>query len=149
MTEYKTFDDYVRNVFKIEPREITHISPEEQKKKTFKITADELINIWNELTELKSDNDARKFAMAMSEKVEKKLRQENTELQEKYDTCLRENTGLKIHSAYVEKKFTKVKEIIKKLKALYFSPVVTKDDVKRQDEILEEAKQFLSDIKEG
>lgn len=30
MTEYKKFDDYVRNVFKIEPTELTHISPEEQ-----------------------------------------------------------------------------------------------------------------------
>ena len=57
MTEYKTFDDYVRNIFKIEPTELTHISPEEQKKKTVEITADELINIWNELTELKVENE--------------------------------------------------------------------------------------------
>lgn len=54
MTEYKTFDDYVKNTFNIEPRELTHISPEEQKKKTVVITVDELINIWNELTELKA-----------------------------------------------------------------------------------------------
>lgn len=54
MTEYKTFDDYVKNTFNIEPRELTHISPEEQKKKTVAITVDELINIWNELTELKA-----------------------------------------------------------------------------------------------
>jgi hypothetical protein len=40
---------------------------------------------------------------------------------------------------------TKATEIIKKLKALYLSPVVTKDDVKRQDEILAEAEQFLKD----
>ena len=53
MTDYKTFDDYVKNTFNIEPRELTHISPEEQKKKTVVITVDELINIWNELTELK------------------------------------------------------------------------------------------------
>ena len=33
-----------------------------------------------ENTELKADNDARKFSMAMSEKVEKQLREENTEL---------------------------------------------------------------------
>lgn len=38
----------------------------------------------------------------------------------------------------------KAKEIIKKLKALYLTPVVTKDDVKRQDEILEEVEQFLN-----
>ena len=35
-----------------------------------------------ELAELKSDNDARKFAMAMSEKVEKKLREEITKAKE-------------------------------------------------------------------
>lgn len=35
------------------------------------------------------------------------------------------------------------KEIIKKLRVLYFSPVVTNDDVKRQDEILNEVEQFL------
>ena len=33
--------------------------------------------------ELKADNDARKFAMAMSEKVEKQLRNENEKLKEK------------------------------------------------------------------
>ena len=38
------------------------------------------------------------------------------------------------------------KKIIKNLKTLYFSPVVTKDDVKRQDEILNEAEQFLKEI---
>lgn len=53
MIEFKTFDDYVRNFFKLESTELTHISPEEQKKKTVAITVDELINIWNELTELK------------------------------------------------------------------------------------------------
>lgn len=37
---------------------------------------------------------------------------ENAELKEKYDTCLRENTGLKIHSAYVEKKLTEAKKYI-------------------------------------
>lgn len=35
-----------------------------------------------ENAELKADNDARKFAMAMSEKVEKKLRQENAKAKE-------------------------------------------------------------------
>lgn len=62
MTEYKTFDDYVRCIFKIEPTELTHISPEEQKKKTVKITADELINIWNELSELEKEVELWKKA---------------------------------------------------------------------------------------
>ena len=34
---------------------------------------------------LKADNDARKFAMAMSEKVEKQLREENTKLKTDYE----------------------------------------------------------------
>ena len=37
-----------------------------------------------ENAELKADNDARRFAMAMSEKVEKQLREENAELKEKF-----------------------------------------------------------------
>lgn len=60
MTEYKTFDDYVKNTFSIEPRELTHLSPEEQKKKTVAITVDELINIWNEITELKVQTEKMK-----------------------------------------------------------------------------------------
>lgn len=36
-----------------------------------------------ENAELKADNDARKFAMAMSEKVEKHLREENADLKER------------------------------------------------------------------
>ena len=43
-----------------------------------------------ELAELKADNDARKFAMAMSEKVEGKLQKENAELEaqiEKMKNC--------------------------------------------------------------
>lgn len=43
------------------------------------------------------------------------LQKENADLKAKYDTCLRENTGLKIHSAYVEKKLANAKEIIKLL----------------------------------
>ncbi len=44
-----------------------------------------------ENAELKADNDARKFAMAMSEKVEKQLRKENAELKEKLkpENCLK------------------------------------------------------------
>lgn len=38
--------------------------------------------ICKENAELKADNDARKFAMFMSEKVEKQLREENAELKE-------------------------------------------------------------------
>lgn len=37
----------------------------------------------------------------------------------KYDTCLRENTGLKIHNAYVEKKLAEAKELLKRWERLY------------------------------
>ena len=40
-------------------------------------------DLQKENAELKADNDARKFAMAMSGKVEKQLREENAELKEK------------------------------------------------------------------
>lgn len=39
---------------------------------------------------------------------------------------------------------TEAKELIKKLRALYFSPVVTNDDIKRQDEILNEVEAFIN-----
>ena len=35
------------------------------------------------------------------------------------------------------------KEIIKKLLALYFSPLVTQDDLKKQDEIIKQAEDFI------
>lgn len=48
----------------------------------------------------------------------------------------------------LEKRLTEAKEIIKKLRALYFSPVVTNDDIKRQDEILAETEEFLKEVEE-
>lgn len=35
------------------------------------------------------------------------------------------------------------KEIIKKLLALHFSPIVTEDDLKKQDEIIKQAQDFI------
>ena len=46
-----------------------------------------------------------------------------------------------------DEQLTNAKELIKKLRTLYFNPVVTNDDVKRQNEILAEAEQFLGDEK--
>lgn len=43
---------------------------------------DHFKDVFDENVELKADNDARKFAMAMSEKVEKQLREENTKLKD-------------------------------------------------------------------
>lgn len=137
--------------------------------------------IEKENAELRADNDARKFAMAMSERVEKQLREENAELRKVAEfqqssnmsrhfenKKLKEglavgsilNKGLNsLNNTLAEERdkyrnmvfdkdeqLTTAKEIIKKLKMLYFSPVVTKDDVKRQDEILAEVEQFLSEV---
>ena len=67
------------------------------------------------------------------------LEKENARQKEKYDTCLRENTGLKIHSAYVEKKLTEAKAIIKIAREAYIksgiytmnSEPVYKEEVER------------------
>jgi Mg2+ and Co2+ transporter CorA len=69
---------------------------------------------------------------------DKKIAEEYTTLQERIEQLEKRNAELKEQNS-------KAKEIIKKLKALYFSPIVTKDDVKRQDEILEEAEQFINE----
>ena len=52
-----------------------------------------IIRLEKENAELKSDNDARKFAMAMSEKVEKQLREENAELKELIKNIIRVTWG--------------------------------------------------------
>ncbi len=67
------------------------------------------------------------------------LQKENAELKEKYDTCLRENTGLKIHNAYVEKKITKAKDYILKL-TTYLEGHTNYDF---EYELIKEVKQFL------
>ena len=47
---------------------------------TVEVNIKRIADLEKENAELKEDNDARKFAMAMSEKVEKQLREENAEL---------------------------------------------------------------------
>ena len=69
MTEYKTFDDYVIKVLHLEPTELTHISPEEQKTKMVKMSVDELITIWNELTEKDTDLKELKKELEQAKKV--------------------------------------------------------------------------------
>lgn len=54
------------------------------------------------------------FEAGYKEKVVE-LEAENEELKVKCDTYLRENTGLKIHSSYIEKKLTYAKTIIQDL----------------------------------
>lgn len=45
----------------------------------------------------------------------------------------------------LEEENKELKEIIKKLLALYFSPIVTKDDLKKQDEIIKRVKEFIKE----
>ena len=49
MTENEiiTFDDWVKNVLRIEPSQITHLSPEEQEKVSFTVSVNNLIKLWN------------------------------------------------------------------------------------------------------
>ena len=89
---------------------------------------------------------------ALFEQVEEEVKQkqrieelekENAELKEKYDTCLRENTGLKIHNAYVEKKLTEAKEIIRELLECYkyvtrFSEYANKKPIAKAEAFLKE-----------
>ena len=88
-----------------------------------------------------------KDAMNEAERILK----ENAKLKEKLkpENCLK----LLAKEGYVKftcengnehDQLTKAKEIIKKLKALFSFPIVTEDDIKRQDEILTEAEQFLN-----
>ncbi len=73
----------------------------------------------------------------------KELQKENAELKEKYDTCLRENTGLKIHSAYVEKKLTKAKKLLKKVVTDFHNMDCVSVHI---DKTIAEAEQFISEV---
>ena len=90
-----------------------------------------------ENAELKADNDARKFAMAMSEKVEKQLREENAELQQKWlnesyekaklvekwkhngENIIQECKDIEGAKTYYEHQLTKAKELLAKWVELF------------------------------
>ncbi len=80
------------------------------------------------IAELKADNDARKFAMAMSEKVEKQLRAEVLEVRQHLNLTEREwgkDTTKLIH---YKTQLTKAKEIIKDLsKSLFLAKGIVRD----------------------
>jgi hypothetical protein len=89
----------------------------------FEIICKELAELEKENAELKADNDARKFAMAMSEKVEKQLRKENAKLKGIKDvaTLIRANndtviTLMQLNNKLVSKsqQLTKAKELLKR-----------------------------------
>ena len=77
-----------------------------------------------ENSELKSDNEARKFAMIMSGKVEKQLREENAELKEIIDNDVDKKIYVqlakKAELADVQKEqLTKAKELLAKWVELF------------------------------
>lgn len=62
------------------------------------VELEHIVKLEKENAELKADNDARKFAMTMSEKVEKQLREENAKLKKQLENrscsnCRRSKTG--------------------------------------------------------
>ena len=68
-----------------------------------------------ENAELKAENDARKFAMVMSEKVEKQLREENTKLKKQLEMSNKVYNDNHDYSHHIEEQFTKAKELIERL----------------------------------
>ena len=98
-----------------------------------------------ENTELKADNDARKFAMAMSENVEKQLREENAELKAQLESerdlpAIAYQQGAEKQKKKDEEQLTKAKEIIKKMLYEYQRLCLIKK------ETIAEAEQFLSEV---
>ena len=88
-----------------------------------------------ENAELKTDNDARKFAMAMSEKVEKQLRKENAELESTFRVCK------KNADTYYDQ-LTKAKDLLKEFVQHYKAKTIY---VENMQDLLEQAEQFLSE----
>ena len=111
-----------------------------------------------ENAELKADNDARKFAMAMSEKVEKQLREENEKLktdykvlscsvddfevlQDKLEEEQRKNNGL-------SDDLTKAKEILHLFFELKTKPCASGNSINmlQFENTCKKAEQFLSEV---
>ncbi len=77
-------------------------------------------------------------------------------LEKKYDTSLRENTGLKIHNAYVEKKLIEGREVVLSLyNAIRDYLMITNDETfdrlseaindKRIEKFIEDAEKFIKE----
>ena len=104
-----------------------------------------------ENAELKADNNARRFAMAMSEKVEKQLREENAELKkDKEELCHSISEGGKA-CVYLNDQLTKAKEIIKKFSEfanleVEYDPEHPQKHTDLWNELCKEAEQFISEV---
>lgn len=68
-----------------------------------------------ENAELKADNDARKFAMAMSEKVEKQLREENGKLKDEWQEQVQKANDEAYARTLQTMQLTKAKELIENI----------------------------------
>ena len=97
-----------------------------------------------ENAELKADNDARKFAMAMSEKVEKQLREENAELKKEWQEQVQKATDEGYARTLQTIQLTNAKELLKNILAI---SVHDKRQCTYDAYILtvKEAEQFLKD----
>lgn len=97
---------------------------------------------------MNKDEMKNKISMALKDPILQQgfeiICKENAELKERNRELDSMLTGESLVSNWRKENLTKAKELIKKLKALYLYPVITKDDVKQQDEILTEAEQFLN-----
>ena len=121
-----------------------------------------IADLEKENAELKADNDARKFAMAMSEKVEKQLREENADLKEEVNKIAfargnleEENAELKeradkadLDSVLFFNQLCKAKEIIQALLNNFAYPIGREDWTVEDKEIVDKAEQFLSEVEE-
>lgn len=101
-----------------------------------------------ENAELKADNDARKFAMAMSEKVEKQLREENAELKNQLEMSNKVYNDNLDYSHHIEEQLTKAKELLERLLITSCNSDVL-NLLPNCSEVLRvrvEAEQFLSEV---
>ena len=94
-----------------------------------------------ENAELKADNDARKFAMAMSEKVEKQLREEIAELKKQLEMSNKVYNDNLDYSHHIEGQLTKAKELLKEFIHHYKAKTIYIENMK---DLLEQAEQFLN-----
>lgn len=126
--EYNDFDCVNHNKWEELKMEEIHTD----NTKTLQNSLERIRELERENAELKADNDARRFAMVMSENVEKKLRQENAELKEKLkpENCLK----LLAKDGFV--KFTS--EQLTKAKELEYAKTIIKDLLDNSDEYARE-----------
>ena len=97
-----------------------------------------------ENAELKADNDARKFAMAMSEKVEKQLREENAELKNQLEMSNKVYNDNLDYSHHIEEQLTKGKELVRSLYYIIKDRIDYENNIGIKDEMWR-AEQFLKD----